>query len=223
MQFLATNDEDGLISELKDHHLSESWVRDSSLKKLLRKLFQRTLRKKFHLLFFTVSWEFEVVNVDCISNFYTFYCCWKYCFLQVFQPQFEVSEYPFKQNRSMLKNRTMLLHTYFVNISLNVLRPTFFNICNLPFFCSPNIGKIRVNVGPKTNYFTYFMSSCPNRIAFFNIFLHWYVTNQETNKTVPAIFFILNIFWMISFWLFSWKIRFQKSPTYCYKKWTTDY
>ena len=38
-------------------------------------------------------------------------------------------------------------------MSLNVLRPIFFNIYNLPFLRSPNIGKIRVKVGPKTNYF----------------------------------------------------------------------
>ena len=28
--------------------------------------------------------------------------------------------------------------------------PTFFNIYNLPFSHSQNIGKVRVNVGPKT-------------------------------------------------------------------------
>ena len=65
----------------------------------------------------------------------------------------KVSEYPFKQNKNVLKNMTVLLNTYFYNISLNVLRPTFFNICNLPFLRSPNIGKIKVKVGPKTNYF----------------------------------------------------------------------
>ena len=134
--------------------------------KAIEKAISKGSSKKISSTFFTVSWEFEVVNVDCISNFYTFYCCWKYCFLQVFQPWFKVSEYPFKQNRSMLKNMTMLLYIYFSNISLNVLRPTFFNICNLPFLWSPNIGKIRVNVGPKTNYFSYFMSSCTNRTAF---------------------------------------------------------
>ena len=68
----------------------------------------------------------------------------------------------------MLKNMTVLLYTYFFNISLNVLRPTFFNIRNLPFLSSPNIGKIRVKVGPKTNYFSQFMSPCTNTIAVFN-------------------------------------------------------
>ena len=65
----------------------------------------------------------------------------------------KVSEYPFKQNKNVLKNVTVLSYMYFYNISLNVLRPSFFNIYKLPFLSSPNIGKIRVKVGPKTNYF----------------------------------------------------------------------
>ena len=111
----------------------------------------------------------------------------------------KVSEYPFKQNKNALKNIKVLLYTHFYNISLNILRPTFFNITNLPFSHFPNIKKIRVKVGPKTNYFSYFMSSCTDRIAVFNIFFHWYLANQETNKTVPAIFFFSNIFWIIYF------------------------
>ena len=43
-----------------------------------------------------------------------------------------------------------LLYTYFCNISLNVLRPTFLTISNLPFSPSRSIGKISVKVGPKT-------------------------------------------------------------------------
>ena len=39
----------------------------------------------------------------------------------------------------------------FYNISLNVQQPTFFNMYNLPFLHSPNIGEIRVKVGPKTH------------------------------------------------------------------------
>ena len=123
----------------------------------------------------------------------------KKCFQKIFPQEsvnnlFKVSEYPFKPNKNVLKNMTVLLYTYFYNISLNALRPTFFNIYNLPFLRSPNIGKIRVKVGPKTNYFSYFMSSCTNRIVVFNIFFHLYLANQETNKTVPAIFFFSNIF-----------------------------
>ena len=111
----------------------------------------------------------------------------------------------------------MLLYTHFYNISLNVLRPNFFNICNLPISHFPNIRKIRVKVGPKTNYFSYFMSSCTDRIVVFNNFFHLYLANQESNKT--AIFFVSNIFWIIYFQLFSCKIRFQSSWNYCNIKW----
>ena len=69
-----------------------------------------------------------------------------------------------------LKTYKCLLYTHFYNISLNALRPNFLNICNLPISHFPNIRKIRVKVGPKTNYFSYFMSSCTNRIVVFNNF-----------------------------------------------------
>ena len=76
---------------------------------------------------------------------------------------------------------TVLLYTYFFNICLNVLRPTFFNICNLPFLSSPNIGKTRVKVGPKANYVSYFVSSCINRIAVFNNFFSL-ICSQSRSK-----------------------------------------
>ena len=99
----------------------------------------------------------------------------------------------------MLKNKTVLLYTYFYNISLNVVRPAFVNIYNLPFLRFPNIGKIGVKVGPKTSYFSSFMSSCTNRIAVFDTIFPWYATNQGTNKTVPAISFFSNIFGIICY------------------------
>ena len=91
----------------------------------------------------------------------------------------KVSEYSFKQKRSMLKSIKVLLYRYFFNVSLNVLRPTFFNIRNLPFLRCPNIGKIRVKAGSKTNYFSYFMSSCTNRIAVFNNFFSLICSQQN--------------------------------------------
>ena len=97
------------------------------------------------------------------------------------------------------KNMTVLLYTNFYNISLNVLRSTFLNIHNLHFLRSPNIGKIRVTVEPKTDYFSHILSSCTKGIAVLNRFFHWYVANQETNKAVPAIFLFPNIFWIIYF------------------------
>ena len=93
----------------------------------------------------------------------------------------------------------MLLHTYFYNISLIVLRPIFVIIYNLPFLCTPNIGKIGVKVGPKTNYFSSFMSSCTNRIAVFNnfFFTNIWPTKRQT-KPCPRfpsfqIFFELSL------------------------------
>ena len=104
---------------------------------------------------------------------------------------FKVSEYPFKQNKNMLKNKTVLLYTYFYNISLNVLRKcTFANEYNLPFLQFPNIGKIGVKVGPKTSYFSFFMSSCPNTITVFNNFFSL-ICSQPRDKQNRARDFLL--------------------------------
>ena len=108
---------------------------------------------------------------------------------------FKVSEYPFKQNKNMLKNMTVLLYTYFHNISLNVLRPTFFNIYGLSFLRSLNIGKIKVKVGPKTNYFFYILSSCTNRIAVFNNFFSL-ICSQPRDKQNCARDFLLSKYFL---------------------------
>ena len=85
-------------------------------------------------------------------------------------------------------------YIHFFNIYLNVLRPTFFNICNLPFLSSPNIGKIRVKVGPKTNYFSYFMSSCTNRIAVFNNFFSLICSEPRDKQNRARGFFPFEYF-----------------------------
>ena len=105
-------------------------------------------------------------------------------------PHLKVSEYLFKQNKNMLKNTIMLSYSYFYNISLNVLIPTFFNIYNLPFLRSPNIGTIRDKVGSKTTYFFYFPSSCTNRIVVFNNFFSL-ICSQPRDKQYPARVFLL--------------------------------
>ena len=102
----------------------------------------------------------------------------------------KVSEYPLKQNKNMLKNMIVLLSTYFY-ISLNVLGSTFLNIYNLPFLRSPNIGKIRVKVGPKINYFSYILSSCTNIIAVFNNFFSL-ICSQTRDKQNRARDFLLS-------------------------------
>ena len=106
----------------------------------------------------------------------------------------KVSEYLFKQNTNTLKNIKVLLYTYFYDIYLNVLRPTFFNICTLPFSHFPNIRKIRVKVGPKTNYFSYFMSSCSDRIVVFNNFLSFILSQAKEKQNRALDFFLFKYF-----------------------------
>ena len=65
---------------------------------------------------------------------------------------------------------------------------------DLAFLRSPNIGEIRVKVGPKTNYFFLLYEPVPTELKFSIIFFHRYVANQQANKTVPTIFFFSNIF-----------------------------
>ena len=102
----------------------------------------------------------------------------------------KVSEYPFRQNKNTLKNIKVLLHTHFYN----VLRPTFFNICNLLFWRFPNIKKIKVKIGPKTNYFSYIMSSYTDRIAVFNTFFLLIFSQRRDQKNMACDFLIFKYF-----------------------------
>ena len=103
----------------------------------------------------------------------------------------KVSEYAFKENKNTLKIIQVLLYTHFYNTSLNVLRPNFLHICNLPISHFPNIRKIIVKVGPKTDYFSYFMSSCTDRIAVFNNFFFSLIFSQPRDKQNRARNFLL--------------------------------
>ena len=106
-----------------------------------------------------------------------------------------LSEYPFRQNKNMIENMTVILNTNFYNISLNVIRPTFFNIYNLPFLRCPNIGKIRVKIGPKTDYFSYILNSCTNRIPVFN-HLFSLICSQPRDKQNRARDFLLSKYFL---------------------------
>ena len=106
----------------------------------------------------------------------------------------KVSGYPFKQNKNMLKNITVLLYVNLYNIFLNELRPTFFNIYNLPFLRSPNIGKVRVKVGPKIEYFSYILSSSSNRIAVFNDFFSLICSQPKGKQKRARDFFLSKYF-----------------------------
>ena len=131
------------------------------------------------------------------------------------EKELKVSEYPFKQNKNVLKNMTVILCTNFCNISFNVPRPTFFNMYNLPFLHSPNIGKIRVKVGPKTDYFSYILGSCTNRIAVFNGFFSL-ICSQPRDKLNRTRDFLLSKYFLNN--LLSCKIRFQSLVSYYNKK-----
>ena len=112
---------------------------------------------------------------------------------------FKVSEYLFKWYKNMLKNMTVIFYIHIFYISLNVLRPTFFNIYNLLFLCSPNIGKIRVKVGPRTNYFPYILSSCTKTIAIFNNFFSLICSQPRDKQNCACDFLLSKYFWIIYF------------------------
>ena len=101
------------------------------------------------------------------------------------------SQNTFQVKQKCLKNMAVLLYTYFYSTFLNVLWLTFFDIYNLPFLRSPNIGKIRVKVGPKTNYFSYILSSRNNRIAVFNYFFSL-ICSQPRHRQNRARDFLLS-------------------------------
>ena len=78
---------------------------------------------------------------------------------------------------------------------VNVLTPTFFNIYNLPFLRSPNIEKIRVKAGPKTDYFSYILSSCTNRIAVSNSFFSL-ICSQPRDKQIRGRDFLFTKYFL---------------------------
>ena len=87
---------------------------------------------------------------------------------------------------------TVLLHKYFYNVSLNVLRPTFFNIYNIIylFYALQILVKLGSKLGEKLTTFSYFMSSCTNRIEVFNDFFSL-ICSQPRDKQNRARDFLL--------------------------------
>ena len=122
-----------------------------------------------------------------LRTMFVFKGCVHYIFASLV---FKVSEYPFKENKSTFKNTQVLLCTHFYNISLYVLRPNFLDICSLTISHSADIRRIRVKAGPKTNYFSYFMSTCTYSIVVFNNFFSL-IFNQTRNKQNRARDFVL--------------------------------
>ena len=83
---------------------------------------------------------------------------------------YKVSEYPFKQNETVMRCFRALLLPYFQYFQYFCIFSNNFNKYFVPFSCSPNIGKMRVKIGQKTNQFFYFTSSCTNRFVVFYSF-----------------------------------------------------
>ena len=102
------------------------------------------------------------------------------------------SEVPFQ-------NMAVLSYTYFYNISLCIQDQPFPSYVIYLFYALQISVKLRSKLGQKINYFPAFWAPAPTELQFSIIFFLWYVANQETNKTVPTIFFFSNIFWIIYF------------------------
>ena len=84
-----------------------------------------------------------------------------------FQIGFKVSEYRFKQNKTMLKNKTVLLYTYFYNISLNALRSTFVNIHIIyPFYTLQKSVKLGSNLDQKLATFPLLWAPALTKLQF---------------------------------------------------------
>ena len=94
----------------------------------------------------------------------------------------------------MLKNMKILLYTYFYDISLNAIKPNFFNAYNLTFSCSPNLGKSKSKLAQKLAIFFYFMSSCINRIAVFNNLFALIFSQQRDKQNCVHNFLLFKYF-----------------------------
>ena len=101
----------------------------------------------------------------------------------------KVSEYPLKRYRSMLKKTWLCYYIHILSLSLNVLRPTFLIYVICLFYALQISAKLGSKLGQKLTTFPTLWAPAPTELHFSIFFFHWYVAYQETNKTVPAIFF----------------------------------
>ena len=112
----------------------------------------------------------------------------------------------------------MLLYTYFYNISLNALKTNIYQYVIYLFRTFQLSEELGPKLGQRLTTFHTLWARAPTELQRSIIFFHWHAANQETNKTMPAIFFFSNISRIIYFLLFSCKMRFRSSSTYCNKK-----
>ena len=97
-------------------------------------------------------------------------------------------------------------------------RPTFFNKCNLLFSHFSNIRKFRVKVGPKTNYFSYIMSSCTDRIAVFNNFFSLIFSQLRDKQNRARDFLLFKYFLNNLLLIIFMQNMLSKLFEYCNKK-----
>ena len=92
-------------------------------------------------------------------------------------------------------------------------------ICNANVqYLKKVIGKSRVKVGPKTNYFSYFMSSGTNRIAVFNNYLSLICSQPRDKQNCARYFFSFEYFVSNQLLTVFMETTLSNSSNYCYKK-----
>ena len=100
----------------------------------------------------------------------------------------KVSEYSFKQNRSILKNMTVLLYTYFL-ISPQMYQDEPFLIYVICLFYAVQIlVKLGSKLCQKLTTFPTLWALAPTELQFSVILFYWYIANQETNKAAWNFF-----------------------------------
>ena len=85
------------------------------------------------------------------------------------------------------------------------------------------LGKWGSKLGKNRASFSTLPTPAPTHLWFSIVFSHWNTYYQDPNKTVDAFLSFSNIFWVICFWLFSFKMWFQNLSKYCHKIWITNY
>ena len=101
---------------------------------------------------------------------------------------------------------------YFPMISINIL---------YLFRALQILGKWGSKLGKKRTSFSTLRAPAPTDLSFSIVISHWNAYYPDLNKIIEAFLFFSNIFWIICFWLFSFKMWLQNLSKNCHKNWTT--
>ena len=105
----------------------------------------------------------------------------------------------------------VLLYTYFYNISLNVLRLTFFNIYNLPFYALKISLKFRSKLGQKPITFPIFWAPAPTELQF-SIFFSLICSKPRDRQNLVRDFLLSKYFLNnlhLTVFLQPWKLQHE--------------